>query len=154
MIMCGALCIAMGAVAHAQEPDAFRSTQRELRVGERVSITDTDGRLFQGRISRMAADELELQLRSGGMMVLQVHPRADIARIRKRDRTWDGTLAGLGVGVTAGLFVGWRGIQNQEGPGFLLPYAFGGIGALVGYVGDALSGNRVVYQAPLRESPR
>ena len=122
-----------------------------VQQGQRVSITDTQGRKFNARIVDIGDQALTLaQGRKRGDV-----PYTEIARIdHQKDPIWNGALVGLGVGAALGALAAstadsnYRGDDPFCGMGFFddcsrdsaIRAAFGwiSVGTLVGVSLDAL----------------
>ena len=100
---CGALAlvlvIVLATVAHAEAQTAasFDELPLVLRPGDRVTVTDNNGRNLTGRIIDLSPSTLSLEA-SGARLDLSA---ADVSFIRQRrpDPLRNGTLIGLGVGA-------------------------------------------------------
>lgn len=124
------------------EAEAVRARVKE---GQKVSVTDDQGREFKGRISSMTADSLHL---------LQGRDRTDIpyASIIKIDRPHDGLANGALIGLGVGAALGFSAILDAEscepeeflcgdpGAGSYVGGALlgGGLGSAIGVGIDAL----------------
>ena len=123
----------------AAERDADAIRQR-VKKGQRVRITDDQGREWQGRIEALAADNLALLTKDRQARDV---PYAAIVRIdRPRDTVANGAKTGFVSGAAFGLFVvvaaaidGW--VPNAARY-VLLPAVYGGAGAGIGIAIDAL----------------
>jgi hypothetical protein len=123
----------------AGERDA-EAIRHRVKEGQRVRITDDQGREWQGRIEALAADNLVLLTK--GRQARDV-PYAAIVRIdRPHDTLANGAKIGFVSGAAFGLFVvvavaidGWDPTATQY---VLLPAAYGGAGAGIGIAIDAL----------------
>jgi hypothetical protein len=125
--------------------DAIRSTTSE---GQKVSITDDQGREFKGRISRLTAGSLSLL----GNKTSTDIPYDQIVRIdRSHDGLGNGALIGFGVGAALGLasiayedtrscdpMAFWDCSDPSSGSYAAVSMIFGGLGAAVGVGIDAL----------------
>jgi len=143
--------------AAAQAPaDDIRA---RVKDGQKVSVTDDQGREFNGRIVRLTGDALTLA--KGRERTDVVY--ADIVKIDRTDSLKNGALIGLGVGAALGiLMVVPTGCEDDytflcggdPGPGNYAAGALivGGLGAAIGTGIDALiGGRRNLYQ---RGGPR
>jgi hypothetical protein len=123
----------------AGERDADAIRQR-VKKGQRVRITDDQGREWQGRIEALAADNLALLTKDRQARDV---PYAAIVRIdRPRDTVANGAKIGFVSGAAYGLFLvvanetdGWDLTAAQD---VLLPAVYGGAGAGIGIAIDAL----------------
>lgn len=123
------------------DADAIRQRVKE---GQKVRVTDDQGREWQGRIETFAADNLVLRTKDRQHRDL---PYSSILRIdRPRDTLANGAKIGFVSGAAFGLFVvvavaiddsGWCcGVSAAES--VLVPAAYGGAGAGIGIAIDAL----------------
>ena len=127
----------------AGERDADAIRQR-VKKGQRVRITDDQGREWQGRIEALAADNLALLTKDRQARDV---PYAAIVRIdRPRDTVANGAKTGFVSGAAFGLFVVVAVAIDDRAfccgvPAaayVLLPAAYGGAGAGIGIAIDAL----------------
>ena len=161
---CGALAlvlvIVLATVAHAEAQTAasFDELPLVLRPGDRVTVTDNNGRNLTGRIIDLSPSTLSLEA-SGARLDLSA---ADVSFIRQRrpDPLRNGALIGLGVGAIPAALLSWwgYGIAQGEGgsPWIGVPFAgmslglAAGIGALV----DALIQRSHVIYGPTGAAQR
>ena len=129
------------------QSDAETIRQR-VKEGQKVRVTDEQGREWQGRISALAPDKLVLFTREHEQRDL---PYATIVRIdRPRDGLGNGALIGLGTGAALGLLsiiaeestcepAEFFGCGFSDGQFYVAALAFGGgVGAAIGVGIDAL----------------
>jgi len=135
-----------GQAADAGDFDAVRQRVKE---GQRVRVTDDQGREWQGRIDAFAPDSL--------VLLTKDRQRRDVpyAAILRIDRPHDTLDNGALIGLVAGAVVGLLAVAAEENtdcdPGvffscgdptvgayFVIPAIFGGIGAGIGVGIDAL----------------
>ena len=137
------------ALAAAQEPvREFSQLDTRLKPGDKVWVTDAQGREVKGRIAAIGADALTLD--AGGSKTFSA---GDVRLVmeRRHDSLANGALIGLGVG---GLGTGLACLATMEGSDrdWCLPVAvvYGGIGAAIGLGIDAMIPGKklVVYRAP------
>jgi len=137
------------ALAAAQEPVRdFTQLNTRLKPGDKVWVTDAQGREIKGRIVALGTDVLTLD--AGGSKTFSA---GDVRLVmeRRHDSLASGALIGLGVG---GLGTGLACLASMEEPdrGWCLPIAvvYGGIGAAIGLGIDAMipGKNLVAYRAP------
>ena len=158
------LCLLIGGLAttaHAQSSDAIRAKVKE---GDKVSITNEQGRSFSGRISSISADAITL-VKGNKHTEL---PLAQVLKIeRPKDSVLNGALWGLGVGAGMGFWQAstadedyYQGDQPFCGVGFFdnctdpepprvgIVITWSAIGALVGAGIDGLihKGDRSIYR--------
>lgn len=126
----------------------FRDASQVLKTGDRVTVTASDGTKTTGTIAEIGA--AQLSVRAG---TVRSFSEADVAAIeqRTRDRLWNGTGIGAGLGALAGvLWIGSLYAPNASdavAPIMLLSIGVGaGIGALVD---SGVGGDRTpVYVRP------
>ena len=119
----------------------------QVKEGQKVAVTDEQGRELRGRILSLTTDSLTLA-RGDRREHVQYH---HIVRIDRVDDLRNGALIGLGVGL--GLFALDAVVSSESGitlnPAGYVVFAalYGGLGAGAGAGIDALIGrNRNVYQ--------
>jgi hypothetical protein len=144
-----ALLVGFPAVTSAQQAAAqsFEELRTRLRAGDRLIVRDAEGRTTRGRLSMIAGDRIEVK--SWRWRSFRLRPRvftdAEVRRIEFEDRTWNGSLIGLGI---AGAAIGITCKADDGGYGCLSVLILAPpIGAVVGEVVDYLI-NRPVYEAP------
>jgi hypothetical protein len=132
----------------ASAQTAADDIQKAVRAGQKVAITDDQGRESNGRIGTMTASGLTVVSR-GATVAL---PYAEIVRIdRPHDTLANGALIGLSVGAGLGIAVLAAddharcdpavifGCSNPSAGGYVAAAAIlGGLGAAVGVGVDAL----------------
>ena len=146
------LALLAPAVASAQQPVAtFSQLNTRLKPGDRVWVTDAQGREHSGKITDLGSTSLTL-----GTDIRQTFTAADVRLIQERrpDSLANGALIGLGVGALVGFAlacVGEPGDADCVVPGSLV---FAGIGAGIGVGIDALipAKKRTVYQGATSSS--
>ena len=124
------------------EADAIR---RRVKEGQKVRVTDDQGREWQGRIEEFAPDDLVLTTKDRQQRDL---PYAAILRIdRPHDTLGNGALIGFVSGAVVGLLGVVAAEEDHECWGcfdpnpaqyILIPAIFGGAGAGIGIGIDAL----------------
>ena len=127
-----------------------------VKDGQKVVITDDQGRVVRGRISSIHANGL--QLVADGRTTDVGYP--DIVRIdHPPDMLWDGALNGLGVGAGFGLIaVALNGCKGFFGCPTLGEYVVvssftGGLGSAIGLGIDALiRRDREIYRRGVRRT--
>jgi hypothetical protein len=153
LILCAATLVFDAAGASAQSVSrSFTDLERQLAVGESITVTDETGHELAGKISELSPTSLTL--------LVDRQPRTfsenQVRRVQQRrfDSLWNGVLIGGGVGAAVGLasVIYWliadpnecRGgpcMQDMLGPTI--------IGSLVGVGVDvAIKTNLTVYQSP------
>ena len=142
--------------ASLEAQETFAPLDAGLKVGEKVHVLvdapcaaqKCSGELVKGRIAELSAESVVL---SDGSNHRQVAV-ADVSYVeRPADRLWNGVLAGFGVGFGAGFVAASADCGSGcifDGPGVATAVGllFGGVGAGVGAISDALiSRPRVVF---------
>jgi hypothetical protein len=161
LCICGALSLLtlMPRLALAQQPvRSFAELQSILKIGDAVRVTDSSGKITQGRIGGVSMSSLSLVV-DGRQQEL---PEAEIREVKRRrpDLWWNGALIGAAIGATVGAVAKERNCGSTDcgegglvDPGF---YVFGaGIGAGAGALVD-LSIRRfdTLYSSPSTASVR
>jgi hypothetical protein len=147
------LVVALSATVSAQTRIAgsLEELGRGVGPGADVTVTDRYGSEFPGFITALTPTELTVFV--GGAP--RVFRQGEILRIRERrnDSLVNGTLAGFGIG--AGFVLGATIIASianyyvDEGKTARVALAFGGCGAGIGALIDALHKSRaVIYEKP------
>ena len=135
-----------GQTADASDADAFR---RRVKEGQKVRVTDDQGREWHGRIDTLAPDSL--------VLLTKDRQRRDVpyAAILRIDRPHDTLANGALIGLASGAVVGLVGVVSEENadcePGgffscvdpsaasyVIAPALCGAIGAGIGVAIDAL----------------
>jgi hypothetical protein len=135
----------------ATPPQPPNSEAEEIRrlvaVGQKVSITDDQGRQLEGKIGTLSADRVTIVSRRDSTDI----PYGSIVRIdRPRDGLGNGALWGFGIGAGVGLAALIdEALRDCEPAGFfscgdptaaayvVIPLMTGGIGAAIGVGIDA-----------------
>lgn len=119
--------------------------RQRVRVGDKVIVTDLQGRETQGSIVEISASSLGLIV--GGART--DFSETDLGTVGRRDSRWNGTLWGLVVGAALGMSFE-KGLANEYGRddigygSVVLPFA--GVGAGIGFAVDAMiKGRRIIY---------
>jgi hypothetical protein len=150
ILAAGAALVLLPALAGAQEPvKSFDQLNTRLKVGDKVWVTDAQGREVPGKIHSLSPDALTLS--ADGAKTLAA---GDVGLIRERrpDSLKNGAWIGLAVG--GGLALGaCLGSTEGSGDSGWCAVAFGFYGALGAGLGvgiDALIPGKklVVYRAP------
>ena len=153
-LVCAAWVIGALLVSPASAQGTADHIRGRLKDGQKVSVTDEQGREFNGRVVNMASDVLTLANSRERADI----PYEQIVKIERSDGLMNGTLIGLGMGVALGLAVVGDSSACDDGGGLFCgdPDAgnyvatallFGGIGAGIGVGIDALIGrHRNIYQ--------
>jgi hypothetical protein len=140
--------VAVPSTLRAQEPAAsLAEFQQWIRLGDRVTVTDTSGRHVTGNIAALRPDSLALALKDGLRDFMPDSIRT-ITR-REQDSLRNGALIGLGVGIGLfGLaFAASDGCAYESDCAALVVIGsafYGGIGAAIGVGVDALHGRETV----------
>ena len=137
------LVVLLPALAAAQEPvKSFDQLGGVLNVGNKVRVTDTEGREVSGRVTAIDAKSIMLDKANGTRLP------ADRVRLvqRLKRSTGYGCLIGLGAGIVGGLVFASNAETGEEAMG---GYLFPGIGAGVGtLIGAFVTRSHDVYRAP------
>ncbi len=145
------------ALVRAQEPvKAFESLNTRLKAGDKIIVTDTQGREHQGKILEISPSALTLD-RDGGQTLSA--SEVQLVQERPHDSLKNGALIGLAAGLALG---GLAAADCTGGRCDLAPAEvflivggiYGGVGAAIGMGIDALipGKKRVVYRAPEAKS--
>ena len=135
------------ATSEAQNPnDAQSVIDHKANVGNRLTITTTDGTEVKGRLLRLDGEHLVLQHETGERSFRYT----EIDRVRRRK---NGVLLGALIGFGAGAAIGWPVAQLSSNEGGSRSdgvwIALAGLGAGVGI--DALLGsNPTIYRSSVR----
>jgi len=129
----------MPSLALAQQSRSFAALQSVLKIGDSVRVTDSSGKVAEGRIADVSVSALKL-LVAGRQ---QDMPESGIREVKRRrpDPRWNGALIGAAIGALAGAAVKqWNCGSTDCGEGGLVDpgfYVFGaGIGAGAGALVD------------------
>jgi hypothetical protein len=139
------------ALALGQEPvKSFDQLNTRLKSGDKIVVTDTQGREHQGKLVELSASSLTLD-RVGKLAASDVR----MVQERAHDSLKDGALIGLASGLTLGAIAAadCAGGDCEFSPAAVFAMVggvYGGLGAAVGAGIDALipGKKRVVYRAP------
>ena len=148
--LCCLLLAASPGIAQSAGTSSFESLQsgRQLRIGERIEVTDLAGKKVSAKFEGIS--ESVLTARRGDSTLR--FTKEDIAQIQRRkpERWWDGMLIGMGVGAASGV-AAVKGICGRDSEcSFyagvaVIPIMTGG-GAGVGALIDSLfHKNETVY---------
>jgi hypothetical protein len=138
-----ALIVLLPALSAAQEPvKSFDQLGGILNVGNKVRVTDTEGREVGGRVT--ALDATSITLNKNDSTVLSAD-RVRLVQRLKRSKGY-GCLIGLGAGIAGGLVYASSAETGEDAMG---GYLFPGIGAGIGtLVGAFITRTHDVYRAP------
>jgi hypothetical protein len=156
MITCHSFALAIGVVALVTRPVPVQAQsvspegdtiRRLVRVGQKVTITDSDGEEYRGRIDTMTTEGLEMRGNHDKAAMVRYER---IVRINHPDDTLaNGAWIGLGIGGGFGVLslaatVPMGATNSDIAVGGLL---FGGVGAAIGVGVDALiHGKHEIYR--------
>jgi hypothetical protein len=152
-----ALVFVLPGLGGAQEPvTSFDQLNTRLKPGDKVWVTDSQGREITGRVDDVRS--VSLALREG--RTFRGEEVRQVAR-QKGDRTRIGALYGAGIGAVLGAWSGHREYEREVAPychgpcdsgGYMLGFGavLGAVGACVGaLVGNQIpAGRLVVYRQP------
>jgi hypothetical protein len=150
--MAAALVILLPGMVKGQQPvKSFDQLNVRLKVGDKVLVTDTQGRKYQGKIDDLSSSALVLDR-------TQTLSAADVQLIEDRpaDTLKNGALIGMGTAVAlvgGSMAAACSGEPDCAPSAGWMTFAIGvyaGIGAAIGTGIDALipGKTRVVYRAP------
>lgn len=152
-VTAAALLALLPVIAYGQEPvKSFDQLNTRLRVGDKILVTDMQGREYKGKIEDLSSSALVLD--SGGIHRLTI---ADVQLVREweRDTLKNGALIGMGsaVALVGGSLAAACAGEPDCAPSagwttFALAF-YAGVGAAIGTGIDALipGSKRVVYRA-------
>ena len=147
VIMTCVTCASTSAAPQEQVDDIHT----RVKQGQKVSVTDSQGRVFKGSVLEVSADSLAMEIRRGRVDVR----RAEILRIDRVDDLKNGALTGALVG--AGLLVVDALVSREDGL-YLTPAGYAvfagiycGLGAGAGAGIDALIGGNRNLLPPRRQ---
>jgi hypothetical protein len=135
------------APARAQEK---ATTLDQLRVlvgrGDRITLTDSDGREMKGRIEGLSGSELALRVGDSERRLKE--SEIWTIRARKDDSLADGAWTGFALGGALGLVVGVSVFRDEPGTIALLTGFYGGMFAGIGVGLDAMfTHDRTIYNS-------
>lgn len=140
-VLCGAAHPAWAqtnSAAAAPQTQTFAPLAAKLHGDEGLTVTDTAGARFKGRLSRINADQLIVVGRDRS----RTFTVADVARIERQDTIWNGLAIGAAGGAVTALLVVTRDCGTDTECSFYEGLAFyplfAGGGAAIGAVADAL----------------
>jgi len=131
-----------------QLPDSSGSLGQNMKIGQKVTVRLTDGKVREGSVTELNQTELVIASKSGTERIMA--PRIQEVSRRHRDSLWNGLI----IGAAAGALMGWAAIAANDcdydecGEAGVVP---GGIviGAALGTGLDLLLRERqVLYRAP------
>jgi hypothetical protein len=124
--------------ARAQEAGSFSKLDQALKPGQRIVLTDGEGRRVRGRVTALTPSSIAVEGR--------LFADANVREIRRADPLWNGALIGAGVG--AGLAL-WDYLIDPSEPGNAAIAAVAvGLGAAAGAGIDKLIPGRLLYLSP------
>jgi hypothetical protein len=137
------LIILLPALSAAQQPvKSFDQLGGVLNIGNKVRVTDTEGREVSGRVTALDAKWITLDRADGTVL------SADLVRLVQRVKRSKGygCLIGLGAGIVGGFVYASSAETGEEAMGgYLVPGIGAGIGTLVGAF---VTRTHDVYRAP------
>jgi hypothetical protein len=124
---------------------SFEQLRELVRVGDKVTVTDVQGREMQGSIAEVSSSSLGLVV--GGNRT--DFSETDLDTVSRRDSRWNGTLWGLAVGAALGAWFE-KGLADEYGRDDIgygeMVVPFAGLGAGIGFAVDAMiKGRRPIY---------
>ena len=153
LILCCAMLIFDAGGASAQSiSHSFTELEKQVAVGESITVTDETGHELAGKISELSPISLTLLVDRKPWTLSENQVRR--VQQRRFDSLANGVLIGGGVGAAVGLasvIYWWIADPNECGGGPCMQDMLGPtiIGGLVGLgVDAAIKTNRTVYQSP------
>jgi hypothetical protein len=146
---CTTVLLVLAVVVPATEAQGVAHSLDQLRqlvtVGDKVIVTDLQGRETHGRIAEISSSSLGLIV--GGART--DFAETDLDTVGQRDSRWNGTLWGLAIGAALGLSLE-KSFANEYGRDEIgygsVVLSFAGLGAGIGFAVDAIKrGRRIVY---------
>lgn len=129
----------------------FDQLVNRVTIGEKLWVTDTEGRETRGRLEQLTT--ARLTLKANGTKLFEA-ASVSVIRHRQRDSVKNGALIGLGVG--GGMATAWCIGALADDSGDLDPavecsegFIFAGLGTLIGTAVDAIIPGKlsVIYRA-------
>lgn len=151
-LLIAAVAMAIPATAGGQAPvQSFDQLERVLKVGQRVVVTDAEGRETKGKVQDLTSGQLVVQASD-----TRTFREPDVLKIRRASvhGVRNGILAGLGIGAAVG--VAGFAATYHSGDDAVYYWAYIGtwlspaVGAGVGAIAGRAWGNETVYIAPAR----
>jgi hypothetical protein len=144
VVITGVACASVP-VAHS-----FPELPRTVRVGQTVTITDTDGVQTEGVVNHLAADAITMRV---GGAPREVHASRVVKITRRVGHAGVGALVGGAAGLAGGLVAGAGEpsgnpyVDTQAAAGTVFAGAL--LGTAVGAgIGAMARSDRVIYEAP------
>jgi hypothetical protein len=148
-IRCTTVLLVLVLAVPTTEAQEVAHTLDQLRqivtVGDKVIVTDLQGRETHGSIAEISSSSLGLITRGGRTDFAET----DLDTVGQRDSRWNGTLWGLAIGGALGIWLekSFADEYGRDDIGYgsvVLPFA--GLGAGVGFAVDAIKkGRRILY---------
>jgi len=139
LLCCLAALLLCGSTAWAQEPvRSLSDLPARIQAGERIEVTDREGKVVRGRFESVAASSLRITVARGRTQDIAGTSIKQIGKERP-DSDWNGILLGLGAGLGMGALATQSTCPNDPecaaiaGVIFIPTFAAGGaaIGALI-----------------------
>jgi hypothetical protein len=134
--------LVMASAAQSQEvASSFKELTLVVKPGERLAVTNVNGKTVSGRLKALSEDDLVLTIRDRPVLI----PTGEIRKVsRLGDPVSDGLAGGLGIGALAGFLImalaGEEATEPEESTAelYLVFMAIGaGVGAGAGAAADA-----------------
>jgi hypothetical protein len=149
-----ALLLPASAAAQS-EATSFDELQRMVKPGQRVVVTELDGRETKGAVTQVSADAVVLAVQDGSAAGARTFSERTVSSVRRTDSVWNGLLIGLGAGIAANeVFVRSNcGPRGNDDECAAIVTAVGLItfvpgGAVIGALIDKFTGNTRLYRSP------
>ncbi|RPH31844.1 MAG: hypothetical protein EHM90_06970, partial [Chloroflexi bacterium] len=139
---------ALAVPASAQQPaPSLDRVESKAKAGQALRVEDKKGQVVNGKLIHVNATSLTLEDES--RQERRRFAIDEIVRVEKPDRLWSGILIGLVSGMAAGAAMcDCLAGDCCDGQGWGAGLGFGGLGAGIGALVDALIGPQVLFQAP------
>jgi hypothetical protein len=155
------LGLASAGTAWAQKTPAtsFDQLAGVLRVGDKIFVTDSAGRNYEGTLSEQSESSIKIV----GAGAVRDFKASDVSAIRRfqPDSKKNGAFIGMGIGAALGASVGAFAAEESNSDdtattSVLAALAYGGLGALIGTGLDALSPGKkiLVYRSESAKAVR
>jgi hypothetical protein len=152
-----ALAIAVSALLLAASPangqqiaTTFEELRRIVRIGEAVSVTDSTGATYKGRLAGLSASSLQVRQGSGPWTALPERDVNNVAVVRA-DPLWNGMMIGFAVGAAPVALVGGAASAPSSEVAAVAA-GYGTIGLLAGLLIDAVNRQSVTIYVHSAES--
>jgi hypothetical protein len=114
----------------------FPDLASHIKLGDLVSLTDSDGKRVEGKVTDLTVSSLTLLLDGSGTK--SVFREATVSRIVIKDSRRNGALIGLAAGAIPGVILGFGFKEYCYNEASSCPAAPFGMGAVFGGIGAAI----------------